>query len=76
MKDLLIFILIVGAAFGVWTLFTSNKSDPKERLSDAAEAAAGGAIGTAGCLVSLVLQVLPLIAGLVVLGLIVKSCSS
>lgn len=62
-----IILWIVGglaALFGLITLFSSNKADPKERATEAlGAAAAGGAVGV-GCILQLIIPAVILLAGL------------
>ena len=54
----------LAVLFGVITLLSSNKSDPKERASEALGAAAGGAAMGVGCILQLIIPALMLLAGL------------
>ena len=64
MGTLLIIILVIGGIFGLIALFASHKSDPKERAADAAGAALGGAMMTAGCIFQLILAGLGALIGI------------
>lgn len=62
---------IVGGAavlLGLGAFIFSDKSDPGERATEAAGAAAGGAMMAVGCIVQLLIPVLLLFAGLWLFG--------
>ena len=54
----------LAVLFGVITLFSSDKANPKERASEALGAAAGGAAMGVGCILQLIIPALMLLAGL------------
>ncbi len=54
----------LAVLFGVIALFASDKSDPKERASEALGAAAGGAAVGVGCILQLLIPAVILLAGL------------
>ena len=58
--------IIVGfaAVFGIIALIGSDKASPKDRASEAAAAAAGGAMFGASCLVQLIIPAVMLLIGL------------
>jgi hypothetical protein len=61
-------ILGVAAVFGIVAFIFSNSGDPKERASEAAGAAAGGAMMAGSCLFQAAI-----LAGMVILGFWVLS---
>ena len=58
--------IIVGfaAVFGIIAFIGSNKGDPKERATEAASAAAGGAMIGVSCLLQLLIPVIMLLIGI------------
>jgi hypothetical protein len=62
--------IIGGAAvlFGLGAFIFSESSNPKDRATEAAGAAAGGAAVAFGCLLQLIIPALMLLAGLWLLG--------
>lgn len=69
---LTIFLILAGIAgvFGLVTLIFSNSPDPKERASNAAGAAVGGAMMGVSCIFQLMLYGLSALVGLWLLSLI------
>jgi len=56
-------IVAFAAFFGIWTFIASDKGDPKERASEAAGAAAGGAMFGVSCLMQLLIPAVMLLIG-------------
>ncbi|MFA5689975.1 MAG: hypothetical protein WC959_12705 [Kiritimatiellales bacterium] len=73
----IILSIILGGAiiFGLFSYISSRNSDPKERVREAAGAAAVGGAATTGCLLQLMIQTLPFLIGIILLGLLIGSCS-
>lgn len=71
------FLIILGVAtvFGLGALIFSHEADPKERAKEAVGAAAGGAAASVGFLMGLILCALPAAVGIILLGLLMRSCS-
>lgn len=61
-----VFFIIVGfaAVFGIIAFIASDKGNPTERASEAAGAAAGGAMLGVSCLMQLIIPAVCLLAGL------------
>jgi hypothetical protein len=75
MGTILLIILGIAAVAGIITYVGSNKSDPVERVRDAAGAATkAGGLASAGCLM-MIIQALPFVIGLLLIGLLLRSCS-
>ena len=57
--------IIIGfaAVFGIFAYMASDKGSPKDRASEAAGAAAGGAIVGGWCLLQLIMPVIGLLIG-------------
>jgi hypothetical protein len=72
-----IFLIILGiaAVIGIGSFIFSHEADPKERAKEAAGAAAGGAMASMGCLLQAVLSAIPVLIGLFIIGLMLRSCS-
>lgn len=70
MGTIVIIIIVVAALFGIGAFIFSDKGSPKDRATDAAGAAAGGAFFAGSCLFQLVIMALMALAGLWVLRLI------
>ena len=72
-----IFLIILGIAAiaGIGAFIFSREADPKERAKEAAGAAAGGAMMSVGCLIQAIMSAIPVIIGLVLIGLLMRSCS-
>ena len=70
MKVILLIILGIAAIAGIGAFVFSRESDPKERAKEAAGAAAGGAAMSVGCIVQTIMSAIPVIIGIVLLGLI------
>jgi hypothetical protein len=75
MGTILLIILGIAAVVGIGAFIFSRESDPKERAKEAAGAAAGGAILSVGCLIQAIMSAIPVIIGIVLIGLILRSCS-
>lgn len=75
MGTILLIILGIAAVFGIGAFIFSRESDPKERAKEAAGAAAGSAMASIGCLIHAIMSAIPVIVGLVLIGLILRSCS-
>lgn len=75
MGTIALIILGIAAIAGIGAFIFSRESDPKERAKEAAGAAAGGAMMSVGCLVQAIMSAIPVIIGLVLIGLIMRSCS-
>jgi len=75
MRTIIIGVLAIGAIYGIITLILSRKSDPKERVKEAAGAAAGGTMMSAGCLIQMIMSAIPVLIGLFLIGLLLRSCS-
>jgi hypothetical protein len=75
MGTILLIILGVAAVVGIIAYVGSNKSDPVERVRDAAGAAAVGGLASAGCLLRMIIAALPVLIGLLLIGLLIGSCS-
>ncbi len=75
MKTIIIGILAIGAIFGIITLIFSRRADPKERVKEAAGAAAGGAMMTAGCFIRMIMSAISILIGVFLIGLVLRSCS-
>ena len=74
MKVIFGLILAVAILFGFVALLVSHQSRPSERLKEAGAAAAGGALWAGGCILDLVISAVTFVLGLLLLGLILKSC--
>lgn len=57
-------VLGFAAVFGLYALFSSDKSNPKERAAEAGAAALGGAAAAMGCIIQLILPVILLLIGI------------
>ena len=66
--------IIVGfaAVFGIGAFLFSDKGSPKDRASEAAGAAAGGAMFGVSCILQLIIPALMLLAGLWLLSKILN----
>lgn len=74
MGTVILIILGLAAVVGLGVFIFSQESSPSERAKAAAGAAAGTAAMSVGCIVDAVLSAIPAIFGLIVLGLILRSC--
>ena len=72
-----VFMIIVGLAIvvGIGAFIFSHESSPAERAKEAAGAAAGTAAMSIGCILQTILSAIPVLIGLIFLGLILRSCS-
>ena len=75
MGTILMIILAIAAIAGIVAFISSRESDPGERAKEAAGAAAGGAMMSVGCLVQAIMSAIPVLIGLFLIGLIMRSCS-
>ncbi len=75
MGTILLIILGAAAVVGIIAYVGSHKSDPVERARDAAGAAVAGGLASAGCLLKMIIAALPVLIGLLLIGLLIGSCS-
>lgn len=75
MGTILLIVLGIAAIFGIGTFIFSRETDPAKRTKEATDAAAGGAMLSVGCLIHCLIQAIPFLIGLFLIGLILRSCS-
>jgi hypothetical protein len=75
MGTILLIIIVVAVVFGIGAFIFSHQADPKERAKEAANAAVGGAAASAGCMFQMILYAIPVLIGLFLIGLVLRSCS-
>jgi hypothetical protein len=72
MGTIVTIIVIVGVGFGILAFIFSDEKNPKDRATNAAAVAGGGAMFAGGCLVQLIIIGLMALAGLWLISKIVR----